>query len=159
MTIQKFMETIKQAYNKHFPASLCVVRYDSSLYASIGISCYLTNDITECPHNIRMNDPLHFSLSIDHNGKPFSREMTAETEMPENLLITIWHNNYKAKPDDQYHVFSSRKIPCRKTSGNAEKLITTMDRWFGQLKTQLQTDLDNDMIHKDHIELMRLKLA
>lgn len=159
MTIQKFMETIKQTYNKHFPLSLCVVRFDKSLYASIGISCYLSNDISECAHNIRMNDPLHFSLSVDHAGRAFSRETTTETDLPDNLILSVWHNNYKVKPDDKNYVFSSRKIPCRKTSGNAEKLITTMDRWFGQLKTQLQNDLDNDMIHKDHVELIRSKLA
>jgi len=106
-----------------------------------------------------MNDPLHFSFSVDHNGRAFSREITAETDIPDDLLLTVWHNNYKVKPDDKYSVFSSRKIQCRKTSGNAEKLTTTMDRWFGQLKMQLQNDLDNDMIHKDHVELIRSKLV
>ena len=159
MTIQKFMETIKNTYNKHFPESMCSVQFDTSLYSSIGISCFLAKTANENAHNYWINDPLSLRLSIDHNGLAFYKDTTAETDIPEDLTRTVWHNHYRITPQERNLAFSSRKIQCRKTSGNAEKLITTMDRWFGQLKTQLQTDLDNDMIHKDHVDLIRSKLA
>jgi len=159
MTIQSYIDKVKITYNKYFPESLCSVQFDRNLYASIGISCFMAKDITECNHNIWMNDPLNLRFSVDHNGKAFSKDTTKETEIPDDLILTVWHNNYRIKPEDKYHVYASRKIPCRKTSGDAQKLITAMDKWFAQLKTQLQNDLDNDMIHKDHAELIRAKLA
>lgn len=159
MTIQSFMDKVKNTYNKYFPKSLCSVQFDRNLYSSIGISCFMAKTISECNHNIWMNDPLSLRLSIDHNGKAFAKDITNESEIPDDLILTVWYNHYRIKPEDKYLCFSSRNVSCRKTSGNADKMITVMDKWFSQLKTQLQNDLDNDMIHKDHEQLIRSKLA
>lgn len=158
MTIQQFIDEVKQAYAKQFPDSLCHIQFDNKLYSSIGISCTMAKDITECAHNIWMNDPVSFRLSIDHNGKAFSKDFTKESELPDDLLITVWANNYKIKPENKYLCYSSNKINARKTSGNAKKLITTIEKWFKQLKVQLQDDINNGIIHPDHEKLFNAKV-
>ena len=158
MKINEFNEAVKEKWNKHFPNSLCICNFENSLYHSISIKCLIAGDKSEFANGIMQNDMLHVSFSIDTDKGEFDKEITANSELLPNLVLTCWHRNYLTVPTDKFLCYSSKQLPFRKTKGDAEKILFTLDKFFAMVHNELQQDLIAGNIHKNHIELLTKKL-
>jgi hypothetical protein len=108
-----------------------------------------------------MNDMFRIAFHIKHNEHEFEKEnynLKDEMILPDDLSLEKWSNSYTIKPQSKYLAYSSKDVSFRKTKGNAQKIIATLDKFFSKLSLQLHDDIKNDLIHKHHIDLLKLRL-
>ena len=157
MRMNELITNIENSYYRYFPDSKIFVKF-STFYPSISVKCYLAGDKTENISNYWNNDILNIQFMISgENFREFSRDINQESE----LNIVSLENNYKSyhiKPDSPYMVYSRRKLSFRKVQGNSEKIIKSLDDFFKKLKKSLLDDLNNGNIHKNHLDIARVKL-
>lgn len=158
MKLNELLTGIKEAYGKYFPESLCKVQYSDNLYSSIYINCYIGKDKEEFANGIMQNDMLGISFLIDSNGKQLPKGLIADSEIPESLLLENKSKSYLTKPENQYLCYSNKSISFRKTKGEGEKIIKTLDKFFKKLHDELVAELEADNIHDSHKELLIKKL-
>ena len=77
----------------------------------------------------------------------------------ENWEIKTIHNCYKTIPMEDYLYCSHKKIAFRKTIGNEQKIVETFSKFVNRLHEQLLEDYNNGLIHKNDLELFKLKLG
>jgi len=159
MTVQNFLENIQKSYGKYFTDSRCLVGLNKSLYRSISVRCLLSNNNSEVANGIWQNDMLSVAFMIDVEGKEFDKDITLNSEVPNNLELKILDNSYLIKPQDKYLCYSRRKLRYRKTKGNATKILNTLDKYFQKLNEELKKDIANEEIHDNHIELLKSKIV
>lgn len=143
----EFAEKIVEKYMEKFPKSLCKVKKYICLGYNLTIECFLSentnvNDMFKITFNIQL--PEKFDYDTD--------------ELPENLTMECWNNIYLTAPENKYFYCSSRKIPYRKTTGDAEKIIKTAGKFFEKLHGLVLEDISNGKIHKDYTGLVAEKV-
>jgi hypothetical protein len=158
MIIKDFLKEIETMYNKQFPTSKIFVKFNTNLYSSIIISCMLAGNNTENAGNYWENDMFNIRFSIDNEGRAFQKDITIDSELPENLQIESSMYSYLIKPENKYHAYSSHKLTFRKTKGNVEKILNTLDKFFVKLKCELLQDIEKELIHNNHLNLLLEKL-
>lgn len=161
MKMNDFIEEVEKSYMKNFPESSCFVRYNGNLWRSISIDCKIAKNIDEVANRIWMNDMLHISFSIATDKGQLPKGIEESSELPENLMLEVERKFYMIKPiaSEPYVAYSSRSLSFRKTKGNAEKIIKTLDKYFKTLREQLEKDLSDGAISDSHIELLKSKLV
>lgn len=158
ITVNEFMQLVKETYSKQFPNSICEVNLFKCLGTSITINCYLAGDKKELYNGYVQND----MFSIDfwmHESENGLKGATLESVMSDNLLIECRAKSYRIKPDNKYICYSSRNLSYRKTSGDYTKIIKSLEKFFIRLKTQLNKDLEENQIHDEFKQLVIKKLA
>jgi len=161
MKTSEFKTKVTELYNKYFPKSLCAVKVSSDLYRSMWIDCYLAKDRSEFPNGIDLNDMFNISFRIEAGeNKELSKACVKEDGvLPETILITNRSNSYAIKPPaGSYLCYYRTNIQFRKTTGSAEKVLETLEKFFTKMKSSLEFDLKADKIHKNHLDLLLLKL-
>lgn len=144
MKFEEFKTEIKGKYAENFNGA-CVVRKYVCLGKSIVIDCYLGEAQTG---TISDNDMLKvtFNISLPNN---FDYDTD---ELPEKLIMESWNNYYLIKPEDDCLAYSTRKIPYRKTTGTAEKLIQAAAKFFNKMYALIREDYNSGNIHDNYIE-------
>lgn len=151
----EFAEKIRKEYAKNFPDSFCKVKKYICLGYNLTIECYLSGkmEVDDLP-TMANNDMFKITFNIQLPEK-FDYDTD---ELPENLTMECWSNTYLTVPENQYLCYSSRKIPYRKTTGNAEKIIKTAGKFFEKLHGLVLEDISNGKIHKNYAELVAKKV-
>ena len=162
MNVLEFKENVKNVYNKYFEGShVDVSMNQNSIYKSIYITFSLANNINECINNIAMNDMFSITFQLEHNDDEFNRDEFQKLGymiLPENLTLEKKRAFYRIKPQEKYLAYSSKNITFRKTKGNAQKIITSLERFLKKLHDQLLEDLKNNLVHDNFIDLVNLRL-
>ena len=162
MNVLEFKENVKSIYNKYFDGTHVSVSMSSkSIYKSIYITFSLAKNLNECINHIAMNDMFSISFQITHNGKEFNRDEFKKHDsmiLPENLIIEKKRAFYKIKPQSKYLVYSSKGVTFRKSKGSAKNILNSLDKFLKRLHDQLLSDLNNDLIHNNFIDLVNLRL-
>ena len=160
MTIKELSIEIEKKYNFYFPKSKCFVKFSKNLYSSIYITCFLAGDKTENICNYWDNDLFKIRFEIDNDNKPFKKEFTIDSLLPDNLLLTNHSKYYLIKPIyNKYNAYDSKSLKFRKSKGNCNKILNSLEKFFIELKKELISDLENDIISKiNHKKLLKNKL-
>lgn len=161
MNVSQFREEAKQVYAKYFDGSRLIVESTHGIFRNIVVSCYLVKDQSEAINGISQNDMFSIRFSITNNGNEFDREeykKGEEMELTDTLTLESWAKEYTTKPVGPYCVYGSQDVVFRKTTGNAQHILKTLDKFFQRLNTQLHFDIQTGMIHKNHIELLTRRL-
>lgn len=154
MKFNEFAEKIKKVYAEKFAWSACKVKPFICLGNSLYIDCYLSENENECSYGYLDNDMFKISFLV---GLPDTFDFEAD-ELPENLVMTSLNNHYAIKPEDDCYYCSNRKIPYRKTTGTAEKLITVFGKFTDKLYNQLMEDIKDGNIHPNYETLLKQKI-
>lgn len=155
MKTNEFMEKIKKEYAEKFPESYCKVRKYVCLGYNLTIDCYLSGKMENLDAPTAANNDMFkicFNIQLP---KKFNYDTD---ELPENLTLECWSNIYLIKPENKYLYYDSRKIPYRKTTGNAEKIIKTAGKFFEKLHGLVMEDMNNEKIHENYAELVTEKV-
>ena len=159
MKIADLTEKLEETYHKHFPNSSISARFELGMYPSIWVACYLAGDKKENSGGYWENDMLRISFRI-LNGEDmdFSRSTSAES-LVNSVTIEAHRKTYTTKPSDKFSVYGHAKLSFRKTVGTPENIIKVFDAFCTKLKASIKNDLENDKIHADHVELIKIKLS
>ncbi len=159
MITSEFCSNLESIYNKHFPQSKAFAKFDSRLYSSIYVNLFLAGSKEENSGSYWDNDMLHITFRIVTPSGEFPKDVTLDSELPEIILIENVHKSYWLKPEDKYSAYGRRKLSFRKAEGNAEKILKVFEKFCIALKKSLIEDLQNDLIHNNHKELLTKKLG
>ena len=75
-----------------------------------------------------------------------------------NYIMENEQSRYLVKPTNKYLVYESKKVAFRKAQGNEDKIITTFQKYVGNLHKALLEDLEQGNIHENHITLLTQKI-
>lgn len=169
MTIGEFLDEAKRIYNEYFPNSECIaVNRKVMGMEYIQITWLLSSDVSECISNIRDNDMFFISFNIDikdttESGRLYDvairdNSSTNDRLMPPMITMEVMRKSYLTKPDISYMAYGRRELPFRKTKGTPEKILATLEKYAKKLHDQLVEDMNNDVIHDHHIDLLKSKI-
>jgi hypothetical protein len=166
MKISVFREEVKKIYAKYFDGSLITINYDKfSIYKNVTIHAYLVKDRSEAINGIAQNDLFTIIFSLTKSGsttdqKEFNKNDLIDDELilSNDLMLEKYSSYYTIKPQNKYLCYSSKSVAFRKSTGNAQKILETLNSYFQRLSQQLHDDIKNDLIHDNHIELLRKRL-
>lgn len=151
MRTNEFTAEIEQAYKKYFPDSHIRARFDSNLYGNIWVNCFLVSDKSELSGGYWENDILHIRFRIQTTTGEFSKDITKESQLPDNLMLEVIDKSYFIKPASRMMAYGRRDMSWRKTKGDAAKILNYLDKCFSQLRESLVNDLTQGMIEsKEH---------
>lgn len=159
MLVNEFLQNVEKTYYKYFPVSKCYVKLSKNLYCNIDITCFLASNKEELSGGYWDNDMFSIRFSIDTDKGQFNRDITENSELPENLKLESNQNSYLLKPNISYMAYGRKGISFRKTKGNAEKIINVLDKFFSKMHDELEQDIEANLIHDDHIKLLKEKMG
>ena len=149
--VDDFIEDIEKSYKKYFPKSLINIRITDMLgIKSIYAECYLAKDESEVPHRILDNDTFRIKFSIE-NLENFN-------DLPDVMMLEWYYKSIKLNPSDDFYYCDFKQLPFRKTKGDADKILKTLDKYFKLLKNTVIEELENDNIHYDNIDVAKSKI-
>lgn len=128
MMIREFLEEVKKTYNSYFPNSRCVAKLSTNLGSAVFIDCFIANSLEEEPNKITGNDMFHIGFVIHMDRETLDDEFETHT-------IQTTSNYIAVKSSNRYLAFDAVKIPFRKTTGDAKKIISAFDRFVDKLYT------------------------
>lgn len=156
MKFAEFAAQVSGKYAEAFPASYCRVAKYLCLGKHININMYLSGKMEG--KNLPMiadNDMFKISLNITLPDN-FNYETD---ELPEKLVMECWSNTYLVKPEIVYLAYGSRKIPYRKTTGTAEKMVATVGKFIEKLHQMVSDDLRAGNIHENFLAMVEENLG
>lgn len=158
MIMKELTQEIERSYNKYFKNSKCFVNFSKNLYSSISINCFLANNKEELTNGYWENDMFSIRFSIDTERGQFSKDIDINSEVPENLKLEANAKSYVLRPSVSYMAYDRKKLSFRKTIGDSKKIIATLDKFFKKLHEELEKDLQLNLIHDNHKNLLIEKL-
>ena len=148
--IKDFLEAVTEKYKIYFNDCMCIARVVNCLGAVIFIDCYLAKNKTEFPNNISHNDPMKVSFKID-----IPKGTTADDYLPDTVMIECYDKCYAVKPENKYLYCDLKKVPFRKTTGDPDKILKTLDKFFAKLHDSMVEDYKNDNMLEYEAELFK----
>jgi hypothetical protein len=152
MTIDEFLNSVKEIYAKHFPDSACRAVLSKGLGRAIFIDFYLAKDASEVYNGIWQNDILKCGLVIHLEGYPELNDA-----MPTATLQSMGSEMLIA-PQDRYVAYSAVRIPFRKTTGDAKKLLTVIEKYVKRIADTLHEAVDRGVIANSHADIVNRKI-
>ena len=153
MKIKEFNKKVVECYGKYFDGSLC----DSKIYTCLGkslyIQCYLANNEKECAFGYFDNDPLKIKFNIN-----LSDDVTEESELNNNLILENYCKEFYTKPSESYLCYGHKSISFRKTTGDADKIIKSLDRFFKKLHDAIIEEYNKDNLKEEHKKLFEKRV-
>jgi len=132
---------IETSFKTQFPKGYCRIRQSKGLSGEqITISIGLVNDINIVTAKIRENDPMFHKFLISLDG--------------ETLESTLIQGSLAVKPIDQFYVMNHVKTGFRKTTGDANKVVKTYDKFFAKLKTLVNEQGNNIYKSEQYIDFL-----
>lgn len=155
MKFTEFKDKAQEAYRKVLPDSMCKVYIYKCLGKYAYIDCFIAGNEKEFPNGIGVNDMLSISFSFTLPDN-FNEDVDA---LPDVLVMEVMKKCYRIKTESSYLYCDYHNMSYRKTRGNAEKLLKTLERYFSSLRSSLEDDLRAGNIHDNDISLLKEKLA
>ena len=152
VSIQGFIDALKSSYAKYFPHSRCITKL--SRYGCLYINCYLAGDGHELSGGYWENDMFKIGFVID-----MGRGVDATHTIPSELVLECTSHYYFTKPDVSYVAYGSKSVPFRKVKGSPEKCLKAFEKFVERLKLAITDDLHNDVLHKNHTNLVKAKIS
>jgi len=132
--INKFIDDLKRIGKKYFPKSF----HDVRIYKGLGKSIAYDFSIEakqDWENNIFQNSPVGFVKLI--YSKKYNDDLTIPLEVEGGNIAMV------LKPDNNYMVYSRKKIPFRKASGDTKKILKAFDKLFSKMKQMVKDNYDN----------------
>ena len=145
--MERIIELFTEKYGKKLPKSL--VKFTKGILGdntTMFVSCYLAQNEKEEINGYFDNDMFNIYFRVRKNGE--------DSYVLENMA-----KSYFIKPTSEYYAYSRRELSFRKTSGNAEKITASFDKFLDQLMNALNEDLESGNIHDNHVALLKEKLG
>ena len=156
MNIKELREKTQESYGKYFTNSTCIVKPMKIIGEFITINIYLANNSNELFNGYKENDMIKMSFTLNHDS---FKNLTDETELPVNMVLTNDNNNsFLTKPAVEWACYGNKKVNFRKTIGDGEKIIKTLDKFFKRLHDSIKEELEKDNIHDNFKKLVEEKL-
>lgn len=153
MNFNEFRNAVISNYNKRFNSSLCECYIFRGLGRMLCINFRLAESARECASGIIGNDCFSISFTV-FLPDDFDEE---KNDLPETMVLESRFTSYATKPDNKYTYCSYKKIPFRKTKGNAEKIINTLNKYTIKLYDSVLDDYKNNNLLERDAELVRRK--
>lgn len=155
MKFTEFKDKVQEEYRKILPESMCKTYIFKCLGKRVYIDCFIAGNNRELPNGIEANDMLNisFSFALPDN---FNEGVDA---LPDALVMEVMKKCYRIKTESPYLYCDYHNMSYRKTRGNAEKIVKTLERYFSSLRSSLEDDLMAGNIHNNDINLLRGKLV
>ncbi len=154
MKFVEFKEEIQKAYAKRFPNSLCEVSIFKCLGRSLYITCRFAENEKEVPFGIMGNDMFCTSMSIN-----LPDNFGDDDNLPESMVME-WQSSFiKVKPESKYLAYDAVKVPYRKTTGDAKKIIKALDKYFQRLYEATVKLFKEGKIHDNYADLAAQKIV
>lgn len=144
--MERIIELLTEIYGKKLPKSKLGISKACLGDDLIFASCYLAQNEKEEINGYLDNDMFNIYFRVRKNGE-------------DNYILENMAKSYFIKPTSEYYAYSRRELSFRKTSGNAEKITASFDKFLDQLMNALNEDLESGNIHNNHIELLKEKLG
>lgn len=153
MKFVEFKEEIQKAYAKRFPQSACEVKILKYLGRMISIDCYMAGDKSEFLFGYASNDMFSVGMSIN-----LPDDFGNDDDLPEKLVLQ-WNSSFiNIKPEENWCAYDAEDVSCRKTTGDAKKIIKTLDKYFQRLFDTTKNLMEEDRIHQNYAELVSKKV-
>ena len=152
INIDQFAEEVKTIYKNYFPESLCAVRFSTNIGAALFIDFYLAGDASECPNNYLINDLFKCSFVI------FFKDGTTKGSKFDTQTIECSGSKILTKPESKYLAFDTVKVPFRKTTGNATKILYALRKYIDKLYTTTMNLYEEDKIPNQYEQIVADKL-
>ena len=154
MTIKEFMNDVKETYKNYFPNSLCDIRIKYILGSVIFSDFYLAGNEKEVYNGYFENDMFKCSFAIHlSDSKGYSEDDEFETQTLESTSSCI-----SIKSTDRWLAFDIKKIPFRKTTGDAKKILTAIDKYCAKLYSATNEAYETDNLCDKYEGLVEKKL-
>jgi hypothetical protein len=109
-------------------------------------------------HEFSKIEPLHVNILITNKDeKPIKCQDIKTCSMPNDLVLKIGINEFLTKSDQEF-TLDKHKFSIRKVTGNVEKILSAIDKYFKTIKTDIEKLLDDDKIHHFHTDLIKERL-
>lgn len=102
---------------------------------------------------------LKISFKIDTIKGEFKKDITDDSELPEGLRLENTSKVYFIKPEGRFLAYDIKSITFRKTTGDYKKIISSLDKFFSRLHSELLKDIEADMITDNYKQLVLNKIA
>lgn len=157
MKTSDFIQAIETAYSSKFPQSKVFINLSHNLYSQIRVDFMLAQTKEENAFNYWENDCFSIGFTITLENGQLPKDLTLDSELPQNLKLESKCNSYRIKPDLSYMASSNKKVSFRKTKGTPEKLVKTIESFIGKLHESILADIQNDNMLADDKTLLNLK--
>lgn len=156
MTTENFMNEIVALYHKYFKDSLCKVNLWSALgKKDIWIDCYLAKDAKECSYNQMANDMFKLKMQIES-----SSNLSLDSKLSDDTLtLKFLSKSFMVKPTVDCLYCDYKTISVRKTTGNDEKILKTLDKTFKKMYDAVTEAVHNNETMEKFNELIKQKLV
>ena len=145
----EFVSKIEQEIKKIFPKSYADVEFSKGLGTSIVIAFALGKDKSEWVNGYFENDLVAMRMFIW--GKQ-DDNITREGEIVGDLELKNDSSSFVIKPTDKYTAYSRVKVPFRKATGNPDKILVYIKKYFTNFKKVLQDNREN--MTDEHLKLV-----
>ena len=152
-TIKEFLSAVKKIYAEHFPDSQCQAKLSKNLGKAIFIDFYFAKDSSEVSHGYAQNDMFKcgFVIHLDDDAEADSPMPDATLEAMSSVIAT--------KPSNKWLAYDATKVPFRKTTGNAKKLLSTIEKYVQKLANTIHTEYENDNIADNYKSIVKSKIG
>lgn len=142
MKFGEFKNILLDNYKSVFPESLCVIELGALGGDTFFVNYYLAGDKSEFPNGYEQNDIFHIQFHILQPRSRFenAERLTDDTELSENLTLTVDNKTIFTKPENSYMAYGSVTLPFRKTVGNADKILTALLK-YAEITKKTLTEL------------------
>lgn len=143
-------QEIKNEILKIFPKSYVNSTFSDNIISTITVRFALGKDKSEWEHGYWDNDPAQMILHIyGQNESNISKDGIINGL----IYVETKYGSFLVKPDTGSHYAYSRvKVPFRKTTGNGEKIVQYLKKYFLTFKKVLQDN--KDRMTDEHIKLI-----
>ena len=155
MTIKEFMNDVKETYKKYFPNSLCDIRIKYILGSVIFLDFYLAGNEKEVYNGYFENDMFKCSFAIHLSD---SRQGYTEDDEFGTQTLEATSSFIAVKSTDRWLAFDIKKIPFRKTTGDAKKILTAIDKYCAKLYNATKEAYETDNLCDKYKELVTKKI-
>lgn len=152
MKFNEFKEKIEEIYKEKFDQSLVECNVYRCLGKSITIDFVMAGSREECASGYFDNDMLNGCFMIH-----LPDGWTEEDDLPEKMTMAALKGYIRIKPEQKYLYCGCRKLPYRKTTGNAEKLIAAFGKFVDRLHEAVVEEYKNNNLLDKDMELVKSK--
>ena len=131
----ELFDEMKKTFYKYFPNSYIDGGFKNNLYPSIVMRIALGKDKTEFLNGIIQNDPIFTSILVDG--------MNDNGVIGEKITLDGGGLGVSVKSSVPHLAYETVKIPLRKTTGSPDRILSTLDRAFGNLAKAVSQNADN----------------
>jgi len=152
MTVGEFLDEVKKLYAKYFPKSTCIAEIWKCLGTNILIKGRLSASKDEVSNKILENDM--FSLGAMIQELP--EDLTTESPFPSSVVLEAHGHSFTVKSDNQYMAYGHITVPFRKTTGDAKKILTYLDKFFNTFHSMVVDARKKDLLDPSYTKLMNM---